>query len=120
MEMRTAAEARLVEEERKKEIIQAEKDLTYPQRAVDAALTLQTMYYGWKAVQAVRQMAFQVYLKHFNTNYRQYYWENTRLGTTSWRLVRRRLASSHIRVFVLDRRIYYVMADALMFISKAT
>ncbi len=83
--MRTAAETLLVEEERNKEIIQAEKDLTYPKRAVAAALSLQKMYCGWKAVQAVRQVAFQVYLKHFDPNYHKYYWENTRLGTTSWR-----------------------------------
>eukprot|EP01084_Bolivina_argentea_P062636 114545_1 len=84
MAMRTAAEALLVEEERNKEIIQAEKDLSYPKRAVAAALSLQKMYYGWKSVQAVRQVAFQVYFKHFDPSYHQYYWENARLGTTSW------------------------------------
>ncbi len=85
MAMRNAAEALLAEEERKKEIIQAKKDSTYTERAIAAALSLQKMYYTWKAVQAVRQVAFQVYLKHFDPNYHQYYWENTRLGTTSWR-----------------------------------
>ncbi len=83
--MRTAAEAILAEEELNKEIIQAKKDSTYAERAIAAAISLQKMYYAWKTVQVVRLMAFQVYLKHFDPNYHQYYWENTRLGTTSWR-----------------------------------
>ncbi len=85
MAIRTAAEALLVEEERKKKLIQAKKDSTYPERAVAAAISFQKMFYSWKAARSVRQAAFQVYLKHFDPNYHQYYWENTRLGTTTWR-----------------------------------